>query len=260
MLLALRPFSPQSTQRAWSRGTACHTPTTRASPPAPLHHVARGEWAGTGRFSADGRRRRAGGVLAEEARTRGGARPRAGRNLDGRMHFVRCRPNPRPLPWQGRGVCVAISSGAGVGLRLAPQGRGGGHDLAPLSSPRYAGGQRDLVLGMHGAGVGGVSVGVRVSQGVGSGRSARQDYLAQPAQAGRQGDGGDSHGTQTVLTRRPGRSGQGYVNTRCPEGGARTVMPRRTQCGEGSAMTRRPLVPGADRSWSGAAGTALRRY
>ena len=169
----------------------------------------------------------AGGVLAEEARTRGGARPRAGRNLDGRMHFVRCRPNPRPLPWQGRGVCVAISSGAGVGLRLAPQGRGGGHDLAPLSSPRYAGGQRDLVLGMHGAGVGGVSVGVRVSQGVGSGRSARQDYLAQPAQAGRQGDGGDSHGTQTVLTRHPGRGGRGYVGTRCPMGGARTVMPRR---------------------------------
>ena len=30
----------------------------------------------------------AGGVLAEEARTRGGARPRVGRNLDGRMHLM----------------------------------------------------------------------------------------------------------------------------------------------------------------------------
>ena len=48
------------------------------------------------------------------------------------------------------------------------------------------------------------------------------------------------HGTQTVLTRRPGRSGEGYVSTRWPGGGARTVMPHRTMRGEGSTMTRRP--------------------
>ena len=62
-------------------------------------------------------------------------------------------------------------------------------------------------------------MGVRVGQGVGSGRGAGQDYLAQPAQAGRRGDGGDCHGTRTMLTRRPGRSGRGYVGTRCPGGG-----------------------------------------
>ena len=37
------------------------------------------------------------------------------------------------------------------------------------------------------------------------------------------------HGTQTVLTRRPGRGGRGYVNTRCRGGGARTAMPRRIE-------------------------------
>ena len=63
--------------------------------------------------------------------------------------------------------------------------------------------------------LGGV-VGVRVGESVGSGRDAGQDYLAQPALAGRRGYGGDGCGTQTVLTRRPGRGGQGYVSTRCP--------------------------------------------
>ena len=84
------------------------------------------------------------------------------------------------------------------------------------------------------------TVGVQVDRGAGIGRDAGQDCLEQPAHAGRQGSGGDRRGTQTVLTRRPGRGGQGYVSTRCPKGGARTVMPRRTQRGEGSAMTRRP--------------------
>ena len=65
-------------------------------------------------------------------------------------------------------------------------------------------------------------------------RGARSEVILRPMR-----------GTQTVLTRRPGRSGQGYASTRCPRGGARTVMPRRTQRGGGSAMTRRPLVPGA---------------
>ena len=89
-------------------------------------------------------------------------------------------------------------------------------------------------------------MGVRVGQGAGIGRDAGQDSLAQPAQAGRQGCGGDSHGTQTVITRRPGRAGQGFVMTRCREGGARTVMPRRAgRRGERSAMTRRLWVPGA---------------
>ncbi len=48
--------------------------------------------------------RGAGGVMETEARIRGGARPRAGRNLDGRMHLV------------------------------------GGLELAPLWSPRCDGG------------------------------------------------------------------------------------------------------------------------
>ena len=54
---------------------------------------------------------------------------------------------------------------------------------------------------------------------------------SQPGLAGRQGDGGVRHGTQTVLTRRLGRNGRGYVSTRCPRGGTRTVMPRRAQGG-----------------------------
>ena len=57
-----------------------------------------------------------------------------------------------------------------------------------------------------------------MGEGVGSGRSAGQVFLAQPVLAGRRGDGGDCHGTRTVLTRRPGRSGQGYVSIRCPGG------------------------------------------
>ena len=80
---------------------------------------------------------------------------------------------------------------------------------------------------VHGAGVDGVLVGVRVGLGVGSGRGAGQDCLVQPVLAGRRGDGGDSHGTRTVQTRRPGRGDRGYVSTRCREGGARTIRPHR---------------------------------
>ena len=59
------------------------------------------------------------------------------------------------------------------------------------------------------------TVGVRVGQGAEIGRDAGQAPLAQPAQAGRRGHGGNRCGTQTVLTRRPGRNGEGYVSTRC---------------------------------------------
>ena len=38
-------------------------------------------------------------------------------------------------------------------------------------------------------------------------------------------------GTQTVLTRRPRRTGEGYVSTRCPCGGTQAAMPRRAQGG-----------------------------
>ena len=121
--------------------------------------------------------------------------------------------------------------------------RGGQGWLAPLWSPRGAGGRDSSKV--CSIAVGGVSVRVRVGWGAGSGRGAGQDYLAQPALAGWQGDGGVRHGAQTMLTRRPGRGGQGYVSTRRPKGGARTVMPHRTQGGKGSAMTRRRFVPGA---------------
>ena len=83
-------------------------------------------------------------------------------------------------------------------------------------------------------------MGVWVGQGAGIGRDAGQALLAQPVLAGRQGDGGDRHGTQTVLTRRPGRNGEGYVSIRCPQRGTQTVTPRRTLRGEGSLVTRCP--------------------
>ncbi|MDE2992496.1 MAG: hypothetical protein OXU67_01320 [Chloroflexota bacterium] len=72
-----------------------------------------------------------------------------------------------------------------------------------------------------------VLVGVLVGEGAGIGRGAGQAFLARPALAGRQGDGGNRHGTQTVLTRRLGQNGRGYVSTRCPRGGTRTARPRR---------------------------------
>ena len=81
-------------------------------------------------------------------------------------------------------------------------------------------------------------MGVQVDQGAGIGRDAGQALLAQPAQAGRHRCGGDGCGTQTVLTRRPGRNGRGYVSTRCPQFRTQTIMPCRARCGEGSAMTR----------------------
>ena len=63
----------------------------------------------------------------------------------------------------------------------------------------------------------------------------------QPAQAGRRGRGGDRRGTQTVMTRRPGRGGQGCVSTRCRLGGTQTVMTRRPgHGGQGCVSTRCP--------------------
>ncbi len=110
---------------------------------------------------------------------------------------------------------------------------------------------------------------IRGSPGVGRGRDTGQEPLAQPAPAGRQGRGGARYGTQTVmtwrprragegyvrtrcprggtqtvLTRRPGRGGPGYVSTRCPRGGTQAAMPRRARCGEGSLMTRCPRLGG----------------
>ena len=50
--------------------------------------VERGSRADADRFSAEGLRRGAGGVMEGETRGRGGARPRLGPYLDGRMHLV----------------------------------------------------------------------------------------------------------------------------------------------------------------------------
>ena len=57
-----------------------------------------------------------------------------------------------------------------------------------------------------------------VGQGAGIGRDAGQALLAQPARAGRRGYGGGRCGTQTVMTRRPRRYGEGSAMTRCPRG------------------------------------------
>ena len=58
----------------------------------PLSIARRSRWEGAGadkgRFSAGSRGRGARVVAQKEARGRGGARPRLGRNLDGRMHLV----------------------------------------------------------------------------------------------------------------------------------------------------------------------------
>ena len=148
-----------------------------------------------------------------EARGRGGARPRVGRYLDGGLHLM---------------------------------GGGGGYDLTPGPSPTFGEGWIPAFAGLcvpgsateRGVGGGGVLVGVWVGQGAGIGRVVGQALLAQPGVAGRQGDGGNRHGTQTVLTRRPGRGGRGYVSTRCPRGGTRTARPRRGQGGAGSLLTR----------------------
>ena len=84
--------------------------------------------------------------------------------------------------------------------------------------PAFAGLRVTGSVGKRSAVVGGVSVDWRVGQGAGIGRDAGQALLAQPAQAGRhrRAARGDGCGTQTVLTRRPGRNGEGYVSTRCP--------------------------------------------
>ena len=191
-------------------------------------------------------RRGAGGVLAEAARGRGGARPRWGRNLDGRMHLMGSRSadslTPGPSPLGGEGW-----TGAFAGLR------------GPGSAA------------VQGAGVGGVLVGAWGGRGVGSGRGAGQAHLAQPARAGqrcvsarcpqggtqtvttglprRDGEGPamtrcHKGGTLTVLTRRPGRDGRGYVSTRCRRSGTQAAMPRRAQGGVGSLMTRCPRLGG----------------
>ncbi len=85
--------------------------------------------------------------------------------------------------------------GGRAGVRVT--GSGGVRDagcrcVAPLWSPRCYGGTwvpafagtTDEAVGVRGAGLRGASVGLRIDQGVGSGRDAGQDLLAQPAQAG----------------------------------------------------------------------------
>ena len=128
---------------------------------------------------------------------------------------------------------AGLPVGRSVGIRST-----GCRWVAPRCSPRCYGGTWIPAS----AGMAVDTMGVQVGQGVGSGRDAGQDYREQPAHAGRQGlrwrwarhsDGDDpAHarrggegsaitrcsqgGTQTVMTRRPGRGGQGYVSTRCP--------------------------------------------
>ena len=154
-------------------------------------------------------------------------------------------------------------------------GGGRSEDLTPGPSPPSGEGWIPTFAGLRGPGsaavrgVGGVLVGLRIGEVVGSGRSARQALLAQPAQADRRGCGGDGRGTQTVmarlarhsgerpamtrcprggtltvLTRRPGLGGQGYVSTRCRSSGTQAAMPRRAQGGVGSLMTRCPRLGG----------------
>ena len=100
--------------------------------------------------------------------------------------------------------------GGGVGWSVG--GSAGGRCVAPRWPPRcYGGTWIPAFAGMTGetAGMMVETVGVRVDQGAGIGRDAGQDSLAQPAQAGRHGHGGDRRGTQTVMTRRPRRNGEG---------------------------------------------------
>ena len=119
--------------------------------------------------------------------------------------------------------------------------------VAPLWSPRCYGGTWIPAFAGMTRGETGMTVnagGLRVDQGAGIGRDAGQDSLAQPARAGRQGYGGDRKGTQAVMTRRPGRDGQGYVMTRCRRGGTQSAMPRCTRRGGKSAVLRHRWVPG----------------
>ncbi len=89
------------------------------------------------------------------------------------------------------------------------------------------------------------TMGVRRGQGVGSGRDAGQDYLEQPAHAGRPGSGGDRHGgagARRCVTRRRHRRVVGPLAVRHQLRGARTIM---TRCpcryGAGYVMIRRLL-------------------
>ena len=227
--------------------------TGRSSPPAPLHYVERGEGVGTGRFSVGGRGRGAGGVVMGEARGRGGARPRVGRYLDGRMHLV---GGVWP-PARQREEMAALTPGPSP-----PCGEGWIPAFAGLCVPGS--------VGKRGAGECGVSAGVLGRSGCGDwqGRGARPPGTTgagRPARVRwrwvRHSDGADpaprpqwprgtvstrclQGGTQTVLTRRPGHDGQGYVSTRCPRSGTQAAMPRRARCGAGSVMTRCPRLGG----------------
>ena len=95
----------------------------------------------------------AGGVVMGEARGRGGARPRVGRYLDGRMHLV----GGLWPPARQREEMAALTPGPSP-----PCGEGWIPAFAGLCVPGSVG-KRSTV-------VGGGSVGVRVDQGAGIGR------------------------------------------------------------------------------------------
>ena len=203
---------------------------------APLRRRAdSGGWA---RSIAPLRRWGAGGVLAAVARCGGGATPRAGRDLEGRLHVM-----------DGEvGLYVSGSAGthdAGcrcVAARRPARGAGGTGIAAGAGMPVQAVGMTVEIAGVRSASVGGVSVGERVSQGVGSGRDAGQAPLAPPVLAGRRGRGGDAGGTQAVLTRHRRRAGAQCVRTRCRKGGTQTVRAGRPRHNDaGAARTRCPM-------------------
>ena len=207
-----RPCPPMAPSAMGGRGNPC------ASPPAPLHYVERGEGVGTGRFSAGAGR---------------------GRGGDGRGPYAR---------WSKAAGGAVLGWQDALGGIVGRWERGRAYSPAPLWSPRGAGGRgwphpRPLSTMWRGVdlcfrGIGrtwyrGTRCGCGRCVGGCVGRSGCGDWQgcgARPSWRGRCWPAGKAtvairHGTQTVLTRRPGRDGRGYVSTRCPKGGARTVMP-----------------------------------
>ena len=188
----------------------------------------------------------------ETAGGRGGARPRVGRNLDGRMHLMgggvvgSCPLTPSPPPEQAPG-----EGGEWNWPPCGPPdwagGRGQASPLAPLQHVSPGRPQGTPLPGWQPVGgwIAACAAMTKrcggVGQGVGSGRGVGQDLLAQPVRAGRRGHGGDGCGTRTKMTWHGGRSGRCCVISRCARGGTQTVMARHSRRnGEGPAMTRCP--------------------
>ena len=172
---------------------------------------------------------------------------------------------PGPSPTFGEGWTGAFAGlrvpgsaavhGAGVGDVLVGVwvgegvGSGRGARQAHLAQPVLAGRQ----------GYGGDGCGTRTMMTWCDGRNGRRCVVIRCQRGGtqtvtarrsrRNGEGPavtrcPRGGTLTVLTRRPGRGGQGYVSTRCRRSGTQAAMPRRTQGGVGSLMTRCPRLGG----------------